>query len=75
MSLSRPTREKINNFVVWWNFHSDKVASYPLDRKVDWMMQAVNSQNEILVEVCREVDGQPEMRLALPRNFTFTGAH
>lgn len=73
MALSRHIVEKLNNFTVWWNYHSDKVASYPLERKVEFLMQAVNSQNEILVEVSREVHGQKEggSVLALPTNYSW----
>lgn len=72
MSLSRPTREKVNNYVLWWNYHSDKVASYPLEKQVAWLMRALESQNEVLVEVIREIDNQPgEQRIMLPRGHTF----
>ena len=69
MALSRPTREKVNDFVVWWNFHAAPVANYPLERKVEWLMRAVNSQNEIIVELAREMDGARHNRLALPAGF------
>lgn len=74
MSLSTKTREKVNNYVIWWNYHSDKVASYPLEKQVAWLMKALESQNEVLVEVCRDVDGQREARVMLPRNFSFNKA-
>lgn len=71
MSLSRKTREKVNDYVVWWNFHSDKVAAYPLEKQVAWLMKALESQNEVLVEVIREIDNQPEARIMLPRGHSF----
>ena len=77
MALPTKLAEEFNDFTVWWNHHSDKVASYPPERQLEFFMHALNSQNYLLVELARALHQQRDPNanslLALPRNFTFGG--
>ena len=76
MALPKKLQEEFNDFTVWWNYHSDKVSSYPPDRRQEFVLHAINQQNYLLVELAREVNGQRDGNdkvIALPRNFQFGG--
>lgn len=58
MSLSRPTVAKINEWVKWFNWHADKIASQPLPTKVEWLLKATNGAYECMALVARETHAQ-----------------
>lgn len=54
--LQKVTIEKINDWQKWWNYHSDKVIYYPLERKVEFLLKAANGAFDLVSEVAREVN-------------------
>jgi hypothetical protein len=76
VALPRKLAEEFNDFTKWWNYHSDKVSGYPMERRLDFFMNALNQQNYLLVELARAVNetraGANGSVLALP-NLNFGG--
>lgn len=67
MSLSRQTREKLNEWVVWHNWHADKVGTYPIQGQVNWLLKAVHGAYVCITEVARDHDAAELKRLGLTR--------
>lgn len=55
MALSPSTVTKANEWVTWFNYHSDKVVDYPLERKIEWMLKAINGSYEIITEMANDM--------------------
>lgn len=74
MALPRTLAEEFNDFTKWWNYHADKVMLWPMERRQEFLLNAINQQNYLLVELARAVHGQGANGsvLALP-NLTFGG--
>lgn len=58
MALSRQTRNEINEWVQWWNYHHNLVDSMPLEQKVKWMMKALQGSYNIMTSLAREQDAK-----------------
>lgn len=78
--LQRQTREKINEWVVWFNWHADKVDSYPLEQKMRWMLKAINGAYEVMTLLANEQNARPTGSynttnggLLVPRSWRFEG--
>lgn len=73
MALPRETRTKINDWVQWWNWHHDKVDSYPMDKKVEWMLKALQGAYDVMTELAREQDrnGSRERRIMIPTTWNW----
>ncbi len=71
MALQRATRTKINEWVQWWNWHHDKVDTYPMDKKVQWMLKALQGAYDIMTELAREQYQQGRSRIAIPTSWRF----
>jgi hypothetical protein len=54
MALQRSTRTKINEWVQWFNWHSDKVSTYPHDQQILWLLKAVNGAYEVMTLLATE---------------------
>lgn len=58
MSISRATRTEINDWVKWFNYHSDKVDTYPMDQKMRWMLKAINGAYLIITKLAEDQNQQ-----------------
>lgn len=54
--LHKSTITKINDWQTWWNYHADKVDTYPLPQKVQWLLKATNGAFDIISDLAREVN-------------------
>lgn len=54
MTLSRETRNEINDWVKWFNYHSDKVGNYPMDQKMVWMLKAINGAYLMMTKLAED---------------------
>lgn len=58
MALSRKSREKLNEWLTWYNWHHDKITSQPLETQVAWLMKAQQGAYEALSLIARELNGE-----------------
>lgn len=77
MTLSRQTRAQINEWVQWWNWHHNQVDNYSLEKKVQWMMKALQGSYDIMTTLAREQDSQGRAfnfsngGIAIPKSWRF----
>lgn len=62
--LQRSTRTKVNEWVTWFNWHADKVSSYPPEKQMEWMLKAINGSYECMSLVAEEMNQQGRAGLA-----------
>lgn len=71
MALPRQLVQEVDDFTKWWNYHSEKVSTYPPEQQIKFFLNALNQQNYLLVELARAVhkarDPNAAGLLALPR--------
>lgn len=67
MALSSKSREKLNEWIMWHNFHADKVGTYPVQGQIAWLLKAVSGAYHCIAEVARENDADELRRLGLER--------
>jgi hypothetical protein len=69
MALPRKLTEEFNDFSRWWNYHAEKVMTYPPERRQEFLLNAINQQNYLLVELARAVNDQRDNAglLTLPK--------
>lgn len=56
MALQASTRRKVNEWVLWFNYHSDKVAMYPPQKQMEWMLKAINGAYEVMSLLANEAN-------------------
>lgn len=54
MALSTDTRSEINDWIKWFNYHSDKVAQYPMEQKMVWMLKAINGAYLMMTKLAED---------------------
>lgn len=58
MALSRKSRDKINEWLTWYNWHADKIGKQPLETQVAWLLKAQQGAFEALSLISRELNGE-----------------
>lgn len=53
--MDRSDVAKINEWVTWFNWHADKVAAYPLERKMEWTLKGINGLYECMTIIARNL--------------------
>jgi hypothetical protein len=76
---------KLNEWVQWFNWHADKVATYPMERKSEWTLKAINGLYECMTVIANELHrGGKRSRLdanmtagglLVPNSARFDGKH
>ena len=67
MALTSKTRADINEWIVWHNWHADKVGTYPIQGQVNWLLKAVHGAYVCISAVARDHDAAELRRLGLER--------
>lgn len=73
MALQRKYVQQINDWLKWWNWHSDAITRAPLERRVDFCLKGLNGAYQLLAELSREaerIDGRraSESGIILPKD-------
>lgn len=81
MTLSVQSTKRLNEWMAWFNWHSDKIGAQPLDKQVKWLLKAVGGAYEIMSLIGNEVNtGRRGVRqtldvsaggIVLPRGFSW----
>lgn len=58
MALSRKSREKINEWLTWYNWHADKIGAQPLQTQVEWLLKSQQGAFEAISLLSRELNGE-----------------
>lgn len=72
--LTPATREKVNEWITWFNYHSDKVATYPQEKQILWLLKAVNGAFETMSLIAADLNdskSRSSAGLMLPKTWSF----
>lgn len=58
MALPRKTVEKLNEWLLWYNHHAEKIGSQPLETQVKWLLKASNGAYEAISLLARALNDE-----------------
>lgn len=58
MAISSKTREKLNEWFTWYNYHCETITQQPLEAQVAWLMKANQGAYEAFSLLARELNGE-----------------
>lgn len=58
MALSRKARVKMNEWLTWYNYHSQLIEAQPLETQVRWLLKATQGAYECFSTLGQELNGE-----------------
>lgn len=58
MALSRRTRNKVNEWLLWYNHHAEKIGTMPLEGQIKWLLKSTNGAYEMFSAIAQEMNGE-----------------
>lgn len=73
--MRKTTVDRVNDYVVWWNYHITNMDNAPLEKKIKFLTKAVQGSLELitlLTEEVRQVEyGRETQKIILPIGIRF----
>jgi len=81
MALSRDSLTRLNDWVKWFNYHSSMVDTYPPEKKIEWMLKAINGAFDMITVLANEEQaratgeaGRVQNGILIPKSWRFNRA-
>jgi hypothetical protein len=79
MALSPDSLRRLNDWVTWFNYHSSMVDTYPPEKKIEWMLKAINGAFDMITVLANEEQtrstgtaGRADNGILIPKSWRFS---